>query len=104
MEIVCKNCKELKVKETDRIKSMVYNLRKMGAYIKVERKNNDYFIEIKGPTPLKGTTLKSFFDHRTCMSLVVATQIAEGNSRIYGIECVNKSFPSFFEAFKKLHL
>ena len=89
---IIKGAGELKVKETDRINSMVSNLKNMGADIKVKSGEN---IIIDGGDRLRGASLKSFADHRTAMSLVVAALAAEGESRIDDIGCINKSFPGF---------
>ena len=88
---------ELRVKETDRIHSMVTTLTQMGAKIRAEK--NTLFI--KGPTPLKGARVDSFKDHRTAMSLIVAGLIAEGQTRVDDLDCINTSFPNFFELLKK---
>lgn len=85
--------KELRVKETDRIKSLVWGLKKMGANIAV--KGDDVYI--KGPTKLKGATLKSFGDHRTAMSFAIAGLIAEGQTVIEDTSCIFTSFPNFKE-------
>ncbi len=89
---------ELRVKETDRIHSMVTNLGKMGADIRAEGNT----IYIKGPTPLKGAVVDSFKDHRTAMSLIVAGLIAEGENEVRDVECINTSFPTFFTLLKQL--
>ncbi|MFA5145525.1 MAG: 3-phosphoshikimate 1-carboxyvinyltransferase [Candidatus Omnitrophota bacterium] len=88
---------ELRVKETDRIKSMYENLKKMGADIRVlsgNAKEADKVI-IQGVKQLKAARVKSFGDHRTAMSMVVAGFTATGNTRIDDISCINKSFPGF---------
>lgn len=85
--------KELRVKETDRIKSLVWGLKKMGANIAV--KGDDVYI--KGPTKLKGATLKSFGDHRTAMSFAIAGLVAEGQTVIEDASCIFTSFPNFKE-------
>ncbi len=90
---------ELRVKETDRINSMVSNLSQMGADI--ESSNND--IIIRGPTRLTGCTVDSFNDHRTAMSIAIAGLIASGHTTIKNIDCVNISFPGFFEALSSLN-
>lgn len=89
---------ELRVKETDRIESMVTNLKKMGASI--EAKKNTIIIE--GPTPLTGARCDSFKDHRTAMSLIVAGLLAKGETQVDDIECINTSFPTFFKLLKKV--
>ncbi|MDD5120656.1 MAG: 3-phosphoshikimate 1-carboxyvinyltransferase [Candidatus Omnitrophica bacterium] len=92
---IIKGAQELKVKETDRIKSMVSNLKKMGADIKVDKLSSDESIIIKGKGRLSGANLKSFGDHRTAMSVVIAALAAAGESRIDDISCISKSFPGF---------
>lgn len=90
--------KELRVKETDRIKSMVWGLKKMGADIKV--KGDDIYI--KGPTKLKGARLKSFGDHRTAMSFAVAGLVAAGQTAIEDTDCILTSFPNFKELLSEI--
>lgn len=89
---------ELRVKETDRIRSMHETLSAMGA--KVEVKGNSLFIE--GPTPLHGATVNSFKDHRTAMSLIVAGMIASGETVVEDLECIDTSFPNFFELLSQI--
>ncbi len=89
---------ELRVKETDRIHSMVTTLAEMGACI--EAKGNTLYI--KGPTQLRGARVDSFKDHRTAMSLIVAGLVAEGVTFVQDTECINTSFPNFFQLLKKI--
>ncbi|OQB13412.1 MAG: 3-phosphoshikimate 1-carboxyvinyltransferase [Candidatus Omnitrophica bacterium ADurb.Bin205] len=87
---------ELRFKETDRISSMIENLKKMGACIRVSKqKGGEEKIIIEGVKKLKGASLKSYGDHRSAMSLIIASLSAEGRSRIDDISCINKSFPGF---------
>jgi 3-phosphoshikimate 1-carboxyvinyltransferase len=92
---------ELRVKETDRINSMVINLRKMGADIQVNKVGREENIVIQGQGKLYGSELRSFGDHRTAMSMVVAALAADGESRLDDISCVNKSFPEFLATLKR---
>ncbi len=94
--------KELRVKETDRIQSMCFNLKRMGAKIKVRKSGNNELIEIEGVKALNGAELKSFGDHRTAMSAIVAGLSANGTSHIDDIECIKKSFPGFLPVLKGL--
>ena len=89
---------ELRVKETDRINAMVTNLSRMGADI--ESLNDD--IIIRGPSRLNGSTVDSFNDHRTAMSMVIAGLVADGHTTIKDIDCINISFPGFFETLSQL--
>ncbi|MCM8801479.1 MAG: 3-phosphoshikimate 1-carboxyvinyltransferase [Candidatus Omnitrophica bacterium] len=88
---------ELRVKETDRIRSMVENLKKMGAIIKVRKTKESEDIIIEGIKQLTGARVKSFGDHRTAMSMVIAGLVAQKNTLIDDISCINKSFPNFLE-------
>lgn len=96
--------KELKVKETDRIKAMVYNLRKAGVNISAKeyskREKKDWMITIDGNKKLKTANFKSFSDHRIAMSMVVFGKALEKESMLDDIECINKSFPEFISLMK----
>lgn len=89
---------ELRVKETDRLKAVSSELKKMGADIE---ELEDGLI-IKGPTKLKGAKLDSYNDHRIAMSLSIASLVAWGNTEIKDFECVNISFPNFWHTFEKI--
>lgn len=88
---------ELRVKETDRINSMIKGLTKMGAKIKVIRKKRREDLLITGIEQLKGASLRSFGDHRTAMSLIIAGLTAKNDSYIDEVGCINKSFPDFLQ-------
>ena len=90
---------ELRVKETDRINSLVSNLTKMGAKISV----NGDDVTIFGTTLLNSAELSSFGDHRTAMSMVIAALLAKsGKSVIKNIDCIDTSFPGFLASLDKL--
>ncbi|MDP3791458.1 MAG: 3-phosphoshikimate 1-carboxyvinyltransferase [Candidatus Omnitrophota bacterium] len=95
---VIKGSEELRVKETDRVSSMEYNLKKAGAVFNI--RGNDIIID--GVDKLHGARLNSFQDHRTCMSMAVAALSADSESVIRGAESVSKSFPGFFDTLFKL--
>jgi len=90
-QTVVRDAAELRVKETDRIATVVTELRKMGAHIEPLP---DGFI-VSGPTPLKGTVVESHGDHRLAMALFVAGLVARGETVIEDIECTSDSFPGF---------
>jgi 3-phosphoshikimate 1-carboxyvinyltransferase len=89
---------ELRVKESDRIAAMAEGLGAMGADVKAL----DDGWEITGPTRLEGARVKSHGDHRVAMALAVAGIIAEGPTHIDGAECVDISYPGFFEQLEAL--
>ncbi|MFH1407308.1 MAG: 3-phosphoshikimate 1-carboxyvinyltransferase [Candidatus Omnitrophota bacterium] len=82
---------ELRVKETDRINSMVTNLKKIGADITSAEDN----ILIHGPTRFKAASVESFGDHRTAMSMAVAGLASDGGMELTDTQCISTSFPSF---------
>jgi len=88
---------ELRFKETDRVASMVTQLQAMGA--KIDVRGND--IRVKGPSQLKGVKVRSFGDHRTAMSFVIAGMIASGSTTIRNTDCIQTSFPNFLDVIKK---
>ncbi len=93
-----KGASELRVKESDRIKATVENLRKMGA--KIEELPDGMVIE--GKTPLKGAKIKTYDDHRIAMAFTIAGLIADGPVELDNPECVKISYPNFFEDLKKV--
>lgn len=97
-ESVIHDADELRVKESDRIESIIGLLRPMGADIRAEGNT----IYIKGPTKLKGAVVNSKKDHRIAMSGVMAGLIASGETTVEDIECIDTSFPSFFEILQKI--
>ncbi|MEW6074929.1 MAG: 3-phosphoshikimate 1-carboxyvinyltransferase [Candidatus Omnitrophota bacterium] len=92
---VFEGIEELKVKETDRIISMRENLKKMGAGVEVFRKTGRVAIRITGSKVLHGASVRSFGDHRTAMSMIVAGLAAEGTTKLDDAGCIDKSFPGF---------
>jgi 3-phosphoshikimate 1-carboxyvinyltransferase len=95
---IVSGAKELRVKETDRLKAIVSELKKMGANIK---EKEDGFI-IVGPSKLQGAACESFDDHRIAMSLAIAALLAEGKTVIKNSECIDISFPGFENTLQKL--
>jgi len=95
---VVSGAKELRVKETDRIKTIVNELKKMSADIE---EKEDGFVVI-GPSKLKGAVCESYNDHRIAMSLAVAALVAEGKTIIKNSECIDISFPGFEKTLQKL--
>lgn len=92
--IVIRDAAELRVKESDRIRATVENLRAMG--VEVEELGDG--MHVHGPAQLRGARLDSFGDHRIAMAFTVAALTAEGETEIAGAkECVGISFPEFFD-------
>jgi 3-phosphoshikimate 1-carboxyvinyltransferase len=99
---VFEGVEELRVKETDRIRSMSVNLHKMGAHISLVKRGNVEKVVITGTKPLKAVAVSSFGDHRTAMSMIIAGLAAHGSTKIDDISCINKSFPDFIAKLNSL--
>lgn len=92
---VIRDAAELKVKESDRIATVTANLRAMGCDV---TPTDDGMI-IRGGSPLHGAVLDSYLDHRIAMSFAVAGLAADGETRIRNANCVDISFPGFYDYF-----
>ncbi len=88
----------LKIKESDRIATTTAMLKALGAEI---RATDDGF-EIYGVDTFTGGEVDAANDHRIAMCAAIASLRSIGDIIIRGAECVNKSYPTFFEDFKKL--
>ena len=95
---IIKDAAELKVKESDRIAVMVDNLSRMGAHITA----TDDGMIIEGGYPLHGAIIDSHLDHRIAMSFAIAALAADGETEIKDAECVNISYPNFYEELSNL--
>lgn len=92
---VVRNAKELRVKESDRIKAVVTNLQK--CQIKVNEFEDGY--EVIGGE-LKPALVDSFGDHRIAMSFIIAGLKCQ--MQVQDVECINTSFPNFFEILSQI--
>lgn len=96
---IIKDAQDLRNKESDRIKAIVNELKKLGANIE---ETEDGFI-VHGKTKLKGNTqVETYHDHRLAMSLHVAGLVCEKPILINGFEWVNISFPEFERLISKV--
>jgi 3-phosphoshikimate 1-carboxyvinyltransferase len=89
---------ELRVKESDRLDAIAFNLKAMG--VKLELKSDGFRIE--GPQKLSGAVIESFHDHRIAMAFSIAGLVAEGPTQILDSSCVNISYPGFFSTLREL--
>ena len=95
---IIRGAEELRVKESDRIESIIFNLRNMGAI--VEEFNDGFSIE--GPTKLNGTGIRTFGDHRIAMAFTIAGLVADGETKLDNYKCIDISFPEFFDTLKDI--
>lgn len=89
---------ELRVKESDRIATLVAGLRALGADIE---ELPDGFV-VNGPTPLHGASVTSAGDHRIAIALAVAGLVATGETEVQGFEAAAVSWPGFEEVLASL--
>ena len=93
------NAKRLRIKECDRITCVKEELLKLGAIVS-EAEEEMYFT---GVSTLHGSLeLSSHNDHRIAMALAVASTVASSSLMIDGAESVKKSYPHFWDDFRKL--
>ncbi|MGP3668110.1 MAG: 3-phosphoshikimate 1-carboxyvinyltransferase [Candidatus Bathyarchaeota archaeon] len=97
-ETIIRNVKRLRIKESDRLNVITFELSKMNAQIKVLEDN----LIVKGECKLKGAIINPHNDHRIAMACAVAALRAEGETVILNSDCVKKSYPSFFEDLAKI--
>ncbi len=85
----------LRFKESDRVMNTAERLRQLGAGVEV----SDDAITIS-PSPLRGGAIDPEDDHRTAMSFAVLG-LGTGGMTIHDAECVNKSYPEFWQVLKE---
>jgi 3-phosphoshikimate 1-carboxyvinyltransferase len=91
--LTVKDAAELRIKETDRIRTVVENLRRMG--VPAEESADGFFVP--GRQKLRAARLESWGDHRIAMAFAVAALAADGASVIQGAEAASVSFPEFWD-------
>lgn len=97
-QTVIRDAQELKVKETDRIATVVSQLSRFGANIVP----TDDGMIIEGSAKLNGAVIDSMGDHRIGMAMAIAGLVAEGETVIENDEAINVSFPGFAELLQRI--
>lgn len=95
---IIKDARELKVKETNRIRAIVDEFSKCG----IDIIETDDGMIINGGKNIHGAEFKTYGDHRMAMSLAILAQLADGVSTLDDSKCVDVSFPNFWDMFYKL--
>ncbi len=91
------NVAQARIKETDRIHSMMEGLKKMNA--KIIEHDDGLTIE---ESQLSGAHVKGYDDHRTVMAYTLAGMLAQGVTSITDNEAINKTYPDFISHMKLL--
>jgi 3-phosphoshikimate 1-carboxyvinyltransferase len=95
---VIKGAARLRIKESDRLRSVTLGLNALGAHVS----ETDDGLVIDGVPELDGGTADSFNDHRIVMALSIAATHCKGKVTITGCESINKSYPEFFGHYNAL--
>ena len=100
-----KNVSNMRIKETDRILALKNEINKLGGTL-IEEFDNDgnegFTIIPLLQKDYKSTTIETYDDHRMAMSFsLVGLRIP--NIIIKDSQCVNKTFPNYFDIFEKIY-
>ena len=98
-QTVIKDAAELRVKESDRIVSISENLRAMGCDV-IETSDG---MVINGGTPLHSARISTKKDHRIAMAFHIATLPLDEMNILDDRDCVNISYPGFFDDISSLY-
>jgi 3-phosphoshikimate 1-carboxyvinyltransferase len=96
--LTVRDASELRIKETDRIRTVVDNLRRMG----VEAEELPDGMVIPGRQKFHAAEFDSYGDHRIAMAFAVAALRGDGESVIEGAEAASVSFPGFWETLRAI--
>jgi len=96
-DTVVRGASELRVKESDRIKSVVHMIKSFGG--KIDELDNGFIVH--GKNKPNEAEIESFCDHRIAMAASVIAQNSRSETKIKNAECVDVSFPHFFDLMDK---
>ena len=96
--MVIDDAKELRMKETDRIRAIFYNLNNMQANVR----ETDSGIVIKGGNKLYNTIINDFGDHRIAMAFYILDLLLNNETINKKLEIANVSFPEFHQTLKEV--
>ncbi len=98
VDFVLKDASELRHKESDRIRAMVMNLRRLG----LDVTESDDGFAFHGKKSLIPGEFESFGDHRVAMAFGVAGLALKGESLVKNAECVEISYPEFWQTLQSI--
>lgn len=91
------NIERLRLKESDRVATVAQMLRNLGAQVEITDSTMTVF-----PAKYKSCTIDAVNDHRIAMASAIAAVVADGPVTILGAHCVQKSYPAFWDVYRKL--
>lgn len=94
---VFKNIARLRLKESDRVATVAAMINALGGSASYD--DNTLIIY---PGTYKSCTIDAASDHRIAMSAAIAATVSQGPVTIIGAQCVAKSYPSFWDEYKRL--
>ncbi|MBQ6212579.1 3-phosphoshikimate 1-carboxyvinyltransferase [Ruminococcus flavefaciens] len=92
------NAKRLKIKESDRLQTTAALINSLGGNVDI----TDDGLVIHPTGNMHGGTVDSFGDHRIVMAAAIAATAIDGEVIIKGAEAAEKSYPAFFDDYRKL--
>lgn len=92
------NAGRLRIKESDRLETTAAMLRALGADVTVQPDG----LVVRGRGGLEGGAVDSANDHRIAMSAAIASTVCRGPVTVLGAQCVEKSYPGFWDDFRRL--
>ncbi len=98
------HAERLRMKESDRIESILHMLKELGGVARTEETSEGTTLCVTGCGQLHGGTVDGAGDHRIVMAAAMAACITDGEVCIVGADAVNKSYPSFFEDYDRCFL
>ena len=96
---IIKDAKDLRNKESDRIKTIVDTFKKLN--VEIEEKEDGFIIQGKNNLN-KEVELETHLDHRLAMSYFILSMLNKQQTSIQGIDCINTSFPEFMKLMQEL--
>ena len=97
---IMKGIKELRVKESDRIKAVSDGLRQNG--IEIEETEDSLTVFGKPGSISGGSLVKTYYDHRIAMSFLCLDLVAKEPVRVDSLSSINTSFKEFLSSMKKI--
>lgn len=91
------NIARLRLKESDRVATVANMLENLGARVSVSENEMTVY-----PATYHGCTIDAAGDHRIAMAAAIAATVATGKVTILGAQCVSKSYPTFWDEYKRL--
>jgi 3-phosphoshikimate 1-carboxyvinyltransferase len=97
--LTVRDASELRIKETDRIQTVIENLKRMGV---IAEELPDGLV-VPGKQKFRAARFDSFGDHRIAMAFAVAALAGDGESVVEGAESASVSFPEFWDTLGAIH-